>query len=53
VKLPKDKVAVIQGLDNYIIVDTDNVLMIIKREEEQNIKKYIDDIEEKIGKSYQ
>ena len=53
VKLPGEKVAVIQGLHDYIIVDTDDVLLIIKREEEQNIKKYIEDIKAKKGDRYQ
>lgn len=53
VKLPEGKVAVIQGLKDYIIVDTDDVLMIVKRDEEQNIKKYIEDIREKKGDNYE
>ena len=32
------KIAVIQGLKDYIVVDSDNVLLIVKKEEEQNIK---------------
>ena len=44
ISLPKDKVAIISGLRDYIIVDTDDVLMICPRSEEQNLKKYIDDI---------
>lgn len=44
VSLPKDKVAVISGLKEYIVVDTDDVLMICPRSEEQNIKKYIDEV---------
>ena len=53
VKLPEGKVAVIQGLKDYIIVDAGDVLLVVKREEEQNIKKYIDDIREKKGEQYQ
>lgn len=44
VSLPKDKVAVINGLKDYIIVDTDDVLMICPRSDEQNIKKFIDEV---------
>ena len=44
ISLPKDKVAIISGLRDYIIVDTEDVLMICPRSEEQNLKKYIDDI---------
>lgn len=44
VSLPKDKIAVISGLKEYIVVDTDDVLMICPRAEEQNIKKFIDEV---------
>ena len=38
------KVAVLQGLKDYIIVDSDDVLLIVKKEEEQNIKQYLEDV---------
>jgi mannose-1-phosphate guanylyltransferase len=38
------KVAVLQGLKDYIIVDSEDVLLIVKKEEEQNIKQYLDDV---------
>ncbi len=44
VSLPKGKIAVIGGLKEYIVVDTDDVLMICPRSDEQNIKKFIDDV---------
>ncbi len=44
VSLPKDKIAVISGLKEYIVVDTEDVLMICPRAEEQNIKKFIDEV---------
>ena len=44
VSLPKGKIAVINGLRDYIVVDTDDVLLICPRGEEQNIKKYIDEV---------
>jgi mannose-1-phosphate guanylyltransferase len=44
ISLPQDKIAVINGLRDYIVVDTDDVLMICPRSEEQNIKKYIDEV---------
>jgi len=38
------KIAVLQGLKDYIVVDSDDVLLIVKKEEEQNIKQYLDDV---------
>ncbi|MDE5623173.1 MAG: NTP transferase domain-containing protein [Alistipes sp.] len=49
ISLPKEKIAVISGLKEYIVVDTDDVLMICPRAEEQNIKKFIDEVKYKNG----
>lgn len=52
VSLPEEKVAVISGLKDYIVVDTDDVLMICPRAEEQNIKKFIDEVKFHTGDKY-
>ena len=52
ISLPKDKVAIISGLRDYIVVDTEDVLMICPRSEEQNIKKYIDDVKFNQGDNF-
>ena len=44
IKIPGHKIAVIEGLDDYIVVDTDDVLMVCPKGGEQNVKKYIDSI---------
>lgn len=49
VRLPKDKLAVIQGLENYIVVEEKGVLLICKKEEEQRIKQFVSDIKLKGG----
>ena len=49
VKVPAGKLAVIEGLENYIVVDSGDVLMICPKSGEQNIKKFIDDVKFKIG----
>jgi len=46
------KVAVIQGLKDYIVVETDDVLLIVKKEEEQNIKNYLEDIKKETKDKY-
>ena len=38
------KIAVVQGLKDFIVVDSEDVLMIVKKEEEQNIKQYLEDV---------
>ena len=47
-----DKVAVIQGLKDYIVVESDDVLLIVKKEEEQNIKNYLEDVKKETREKY-
>ncbi len=49
VHLPKDKLAVIEGLEGYIVVDKDDALLICKMENEQLIKSFVSDIKLKLG----
>jgi mannose-1-phosphate guanylyltransferase len=52
VVLPPDKLAVIDGLDGYLIAESDNVLLICKKEEEHAIRKYVNDAQLKLGEDY-
>ncbi|MFB0997151.1 MAG: mannose-1-phosphate guanylyltransferase, partial [Flavobacteriales bacterium] len=47
VRLPKDKLAVIQGLEDYIVVEEKGVLLICKKAEEQRIKEFVTDLKQK------
>ena len=38
------KVAVVQGLNDYIVVEADDALLVVKKAEEQNIRQYLEDI---------
>ncbi|MFR9515105.1 MAG: mannose-1-phosphate guanylyltransferase, partial [Rikenellaceae bacterium] len=49
VSVPDGKLVVVSGLKDYIVVDTDDVLMICPRNEEQNIKNFTEDIKYKVG----
>lgn len=44
VSAPHDKLVVLQGLDDFIIVDTNDVLLICKKEKEQSIKEYVAEV---------
>jgi mannose-1-phosphate guanylyltransferase len=46
------KVAVIQGLKDYIVVDSEDVILIVKKEEEQNIKNYLEDVKKETNEKY-
>lgn len=52
INISNDKVAVLQGLKDYIIVDEDDVLLIVKKDQEQNIKYYLDDVRKKSGEKF-
>ncbi|EGJ70611.1 Mannose-1-phosphate guanylyltransferase [Bacteroides coprosuis DSM 18011] len=52
VALPKGKLAIIDGLENYLISESDNVILICKKDEEQSIRKYVSDAQQKLGDDY-
>jgi mannose-1-phosphate guanylyltransferase len=52
VTLPIGKLAVIQGLDDYIVAEADGVLLICKKDEEQRIKQFVADVKLKYGEKY-
>ncbi len=43
VTLEPGKLAVVQGLDGYIVAEADNVLLICKQEDEQQIRQFVND----------
>ncbi len=47
-----DKLVVLQGMDDYIVVESDNVLLICKKEEEQRIKHFLNDVKFRFGEEY-
>ena len=49
IELPKSKLAVIQGLDDFIVVESDGTLLICKKSEEQMIKQFVTDVQEQKG----
>jgi mannose-1-phosphate guanylyltransferase len=52
INVPDKKLVVIQGLENFIVVDTDDVLLICSKDEEQRIKEFTHDIKMKKGEKY-
>jgi mannose-1-phosphate guanylyltransferase len=49
INVPENKLVVVQGLDDYILVDTEDVLLLCPKEEEQRIKQMVNDL--KTGKN--
>ncbi|MFM8432001.1 MAG: mannose-1-phosphate guanylyltransferase [Bacteroidota bacterium] len=52
INLPSDKLAVIQGLENYIVVFADNVLLICPKDDEQQVRNLVNDVKLKKGDRY-
>lgn len=52
IKTPKERLVVVQGLEDYIVAEFDNVLMICKKEEEQRVKEFVSDVKNKKGAGY-
>jgi mannose-1-phosphate guanylyltransferase len=52
INIAPGKVAVLQGLKDYIVVNADDVLLVVKKEEEQNIKNYLDLVKKKTKDKY-
>lgn len=47
-----DKLYLLQGMDDYIMVDTEDVLLICKKEKEQEIKEYVAEVKRNKGEKY-
>jgi len=47
VNIPENKLVLLDGLNDYIVVESENMLMILKSENEQELKNYLKDIERK------
>jgi len=52
VRMGKNKLAVVSGMEDYIIVDEEDVLLIFPKSQEQEIKKITSLIKEKKGEAY-
>jgi mannose-1-phosphate guanylyltransferase len=52
VHAPDNKLVMLQGLDDYIVVDTEDVLLICKKEKEQEIKEYVAEVKRNKGDKY-
>ena len=52
VQVPNDKLVVMQGLENYIVVESEGVLMICKKQDEQQIRNFVNDVKVKKGEKY-
>ena len=52
IRTPKGKLVVVDGLNDFIIVDNDEVLLIFPKTKEQNIKQVLERFKNKFGEQY-
>jgi mannose-1-phosphate guanylyltransferase len=52
IRLPEGKIAVLEGLKDYIVVDSDKALLILPKAREQEIKQWVARIKEEFGEDY-
>ncbi|HNW72141.1 MAG: mannose-1-phosphate guanylyltransferase [Bacteroidales bacterium] len=52
VNMPRDKVVVLQGLTDYIVVESEEVLLVCRKTDEQNIRQYVNDVMLEKGEKY-
>ena len=52
VVLPNGKLAVVAGMEGYLIAESDNVLLICPKDEENAIRKYVNEVQIKYGNDF-
>ena len=52
IHVPDEKLVVLQGLDDYIVADTKDVLLICHKAKEQEIKDYVAEVKRHKGDKY-
>jgi mannose-1-phosphate guanylyltransferase len=52
VQVPKDKLVVLQGLEDYIVVESEGILMICKKQDEQQIRNFVNDVKVSKGEKF-
>lgn len=52
VHVPQNKLVVLQGLEDYIVADADDVLLICRKDKEQEIKEFVAEVKRNTGDKY-
>ena len=52
VNMPKDKLVVLQGLDDYIVVEADGILLVCRKADEQNIREIVNSVKLNKGEKF-
>ncbi|RLD85826.1 MAG: mannose-1-phosphate guanylyltransferase [Bacteroidetes bacterium] len=52
IRMPDSKLAVLQGLDGYIVVEDNNTLLVCRLEDEQKIRQFVHDVRLEKGEKF-
>jgi mannose-1-phosphate guanylyltransferase len=50
--MPDNKVVVLQGLEDYIVVESENVLLVCRKADEQQIRQFVNDVRMEKGEQF-
>ena len=50
--MPPDKLVVLEGLTDYIVVESENVLLVCKKSDEQQIRQFVNDVRLEKGEKF-
>jgi len=52
VNVPKDKLVILNGLHDFIVVENNNMLLVCPRDEEQRVKEFVAEVKSRFGNKY-
>lgn len=52
INVPDKKLVVLQGLEEFIVVESDNILLICRKKEEQQIRQFVNDVKMEKGEKF-
>lgn len=52
VRMPEGHVAILQGLDNYVVVEQGNVLLVCRKEDQDAIRRFVTNAQMDLGEEY-
>lgn len=52
IHMPSEKLVVLQGLDDYIVVEDDNILLVCRKKDEQQLRQIVSDVKMQKGERY-
>ncbi len=52
INMPAEKLVVLQGLDDYIVVEDENILLVCRKQDEQQLRQIVDDVRLKKGERF-